>query len=176
MFVKMTIKEYMAQENVSRTTVENRIKNGDLESIKEGRNRYVKVYKPCKPEFVQSLQTPLQTSLYQKDKKNDYTQELMATIKEQKKEIKQLKKELRKEIKFSRKEIQRLIQKNEELNQTIQKEKDESITILKQFIGEMKLLSQNQPQKEDEIVVNSKKKKGNKRSSKSKKNKKSSNM
>jgi uncharacterized protein YoxC len=155
-FDKVTIKEYMEQENISRTTVENRIKNGDIESVKEGRNRYIKVYKVCKPEFVQSLQTPL----HSKDEESEYIKELKATIKEQKKELKQTKRELKKEIKFSRKETQKLLQKNEDLNQIVYKEKDESIQILKQYIGEVKLLAQAPSQKEDEIIeVPSKKKK-----------------
>ena len=40
------------------------------------------------------------------------------------------KRELKKEIKFSRKETQKLLQKNEDLNQIVYKEKDESIQIL----------------------------------------------
>ena len=166
----MTIKEYMAQENISRTTVENRIKNGDLESIKEGRNRYIRVYKVCKPKFVQSLQTPL----HSKVEESDYIKELKATIKEQKKELKQTKRELKREIKHSRKETQKLLQKNEYLNQIVYKEKDESIKILKQYIGEVKLLTQVPSQKEDETIEVSakKKKKNNKKSTKSKKKKK----
>ena len=161
----------MERENVTRTTVENRIKSGQLESIKEGRNRFIKVYKVCKPEFVQSLQTPLQTTLHSKDEKSEYIKELKATIKEQKKELKRTKKELKREIKFSRKETQKLVQKNEDLNKIIYQEKDESIKILKQYIGEVKLLTQAPSQKEDDIieVVNKKKKKkGNKKSKKKK--------
>jgi len=92
-FSKVTIKDYMAQENISRTTVENRIKNKEIESIKEGRNRYIKVYKVCKPEFVQSLQTPLQTTLHSKDEESEYIKELKATIRDQKKELKQTKRD-----------------------------------------------------------------------------------
>lgn len=161
----------MEKENISRTTVDNRIKSGELESVKEGRNRFVKVYKVCKPEFVQSLQTPLQTTLHSKDEESDYIKELKATIKEQKKELKQTKKELKKEIKFSRKETQKLLEKNEELSQIVYKEKDESIQILKQYIGEVKLLTQNPSQKEDDIIEVSDKKKKKKSNKKSKKNK-----
>ncbi len=158
----------MEQENISRTTVENRIKSGDIESVKEGRNRYIKVYKVCKDEFVQSVQTTLQT----KDEESEYIKELKATIKEQKKELKQTKKELKKELKFSREETQKLLQKNEDLNQIVYKEKDESIQILKQYIGEVKLLTQAPVQKDDEIIeVPSKKKK--KKSNKSSKKRKS---
>jgi len=165
----------MEMNGISRTTVDNRIKNGDIESIKEGRNRYIKVYKVCKPEFVQSVQTPL----HSKDEESEYIKELKATIKEQKKELKQTKRELKKEIKFSRKETQKLVQKNDDLNQIIYQEKDESIKILKQYIGEVKLLTQVPSQKEDEIIEvasKKKKKKGNKKSKKNKsksKNKKS---
>jgi uncharacterized protein YoxC len=167
-FDKVTIKDYMEQENISRTTVDNRIKNGDIESVKEGRNRYIKVYKVCKPEFVQSLQTPLQTPLHSKDEESEYIKELKATIKEQKKELKQTKKELKREIEFSRKETQKLLQKNEDLNQIVYKEKDESIQILKQYIGEVKLLTQAPVQKDEEIieVSDKKKKKKSKKSSK----------
>ena len=159
----------MERENISRTTVDNRIKSGELESIKEGRNRFVKVYKVCKPEFVQSLQTPLQTTLHSKVEESDYIKELKATIKEQKKELKQTKKALKKEIEFSRKETQKLLQKNEDLNKIVYKEKNESIQILKQYIGETKLLTQTSSQKDDEIIeVPSKKKKDNKSSNKNK--------
>ena len=169
MFEKLTIKEYCQRENVSRTTVENRIKSGNLETIKEGRFRFVKVYKVCKPEFVQGLQTPVQTPLHSKDGNSDYIKELKAIIKEQKKELKQTKRELKKEIKFSRKETQKLLQKNENLNQIVYKEKDESIKILKQYIGEVKLLTQAPKQKDDEIIeVPNKKKKKNKLKSKKK--------
>jgi hypothetical protein len=170
-FDKVTIKEYMEQENISRTTVENRIKNKEIESIKEGRNRYIKVYKVCKPEFVQSLQTPLQTTLHSKDEESEYIKELKATIKEQKKELKQTKRELKKEIKFSRKETQKLLQKNEDLSQIVYKEKDESIQILKQYIGEVKLLTQAPVQKDDEIIEVPGKKKKKKSNKSSKKNK-----
>ena len=161
----------MERENVTRTTVENRIKSGQLESIKEGRNRFIKVYKVCKPNFTKGLQTTLQTPLHSKVEESDYIKELKATIKEQKKELKETKKELKKEIKRSRKETQKLVQKNEDLNKIIYQEKDESIKILKQYIGEVKLLTQVSPQKEDDIieVVNKKKKK--KANKKSKKNK-----
>ena len=160
----------MEQENISRTTVDNRIKNGDIESIKEGRNRYIKVYKVCKPEFVQSLQTPVQTTLHSKDEESEYIKELKATIKEQKKELKQTKKELKKEIKFSREETQKLIEKNEDLNKKVFEEKDKSNDILRQYIGEVKLLSQIPSVKEDEIVEVSTKKKKKKRGKKPKKN------
>ena len=55
------------------------------------------------------------------------------------------------------------------------KEKDESIGILKQYIGEVKLLSSQSSQDEDIIEVKDKKKKkkkGNKKSKKDKKKKK----
>jgi len=167
-FEKVTIKEYMEREKVARTTVENRIKSGQLESIKEGRNRYVKVYKVCTPEFVQGVHTPV----HSKVEESDYVKELKATIKEQKKELKRTKKELKREIKFSRKETQKLVQKNEDLNKIIYQEKDESIKILKQYIGEVKLLTQAPSQKEDEIIEvanKKKKKKGNKKSKRKKK-------
>lgn len=162
----------MERENISRTTVDNRIKSGELESVKDGRNRYIKVYKVCKPEFVQSLQTPLQTTLHSKVEESDYIKELKATIKEQKKELKQTKKALKKEIAFSRKETQKLLQKNEDLNKIVYKEKDESIQILKQYIGETKLLTQTSSQKDDEIIEVSDKKKKKKSNKKSKKKKK----
>ena len=163
---------FSSSSDISRT------KNGDIESIKEGRNRYIKVYKVCKPEFVQSLYTPVQTTLHSKDEESEYIKELKATIKEQKKELKQTKKELKREIEFSRKETQKLLQKNEDLNQIVYKEKDESIQILKQYIGEVKLLTQAPVQKDDEIIEvpgKKKKKKSNKKFKKNKSNSKKRN-
>jgi len=54
-FEKITIKEYCDRENISRTTAENRIKSGKIETIKEGRNRFVKVYKPLQNDTKQIL-------------------------------------------------------------------------------------------------------------------------
>ena len=61
MFEKITIKEYSERENISRTTADNRIKSGKIETIKEGRNRFVKVYKPIQSNTKQPLQSSLQT-------------------------------------------------------------------------------------------------------------------
>lgn len=124
----------MERENVSRTTVENRIKSGDLEAIKEGRFKFVKVYKVCKPNVNQTVQTPLQTNVNPTVQTNtineEYIQELKAQIKEQKKELKRTKKEL--------KNITQQLLEEKDINK---KEKDESIKILKQYIGEVKLLA-----------------------------------
>lgn len=124
----------MERENVSRTTVENRIKSGDLEAIKEGRSKFVKVYKVCKVDTLQTLQTPVQTFVNPPLQTNtineEYIQELKAQIKEQKKELKRTKKEL--------KNITQQLLEEKDINK---KEKDESIKILKQYIGEVKLLA-----------------------------------
>ncbi len=155
MYEKLTIKEYMARENVSRTTVENRIKSGNLEAFKEGRFKFVKVYKDCKVEPLQSVQTPLQTTSVNEE----YINELKAQIKEQKKELKRTKKEL--------KIVTQKLLEEKDLNK---KEKDESIKILKQYIGEVKLLTDNSSKKEDVIEVkeHTKKKKKNKKKNKKK--------
>ena len=156
MFEKVTIKEYCERENISRTTAENRIKSGKIETIKEGRNRFVKVYKHLQSDTKQPLQTPLQTI----DTKYDYIKELKATIKAQKKELKSTKKELKK--------VTHLL--FEEKDQS-KKEKDESIKILKQYIGEVKLLTDNSTTKDDIIEVKEAKKKKKKDKKKPKKNK-----
>jgi len=155
-FEKITIKEYCERENISRTTADNRIKSGKIETIKEGRNRFVKVYKECKPPLQSSLQTPLQTN----DLKYDYIKELKVTIKEQKKELKQTKKELKK--------VTHLLLEEKDQNK---KEKDESIKILKQYIGEVKLLTDNSTAKDDIIEVKETKSKKQKDKKKPKKNK-----
>jgi len=159
-FEKVTIKEYCERENISRTTVDNRIKSGQIETIKEGRNRFVKVYKVCKPTFTNPLQTPLQTI----DPKKEYIKTLKATIKEQKKELKGTRKELKK--------VTHLLLEEKDQNKI---EKDESIQILKQYIGEVKLLQDKTTQKDDVIEVDqpkSKKKKDKKKSKKDKSKKK----
>jgi len=158
-FEKITIKEYCDRENISRTTAQNRIKSGKVETIKEGRNRFVKVYKVCKPRFTNPLQTPLQTF----DPKEDYIKTLKATIKEQKKELKSTKKEL--------KRVTNLLLEEKDANKI---EKDESIKILKQYIGEVKLLTQNLTKKDDPIDIKSSKskKKDKKKSSKKDRSKK----
>jgi len=152
-FEKITIKEYCDRENISRTTADNRIKSGKIETIKEGRNRFVKVYKVCKPKFVNPLQSSLQTL----DPKEDYIKTLKATIKEQKKELKSTKKEL--------KRVTNLLLEEKDVNKI---EKDESIKILKQYIGEVKLLTQHLTTKDDPIDIKSSKskKKEKKKSSK----------
>lgn len=154
MYEKITIKEYMSRENVSRTTVENRIKKGELETVKEGNRRYIKLQNP---------QVSQGKAKNEDIKQHTYIKQLLSTIKEQKKELKKLKKELKKEIKYSRNEISKLTQKNEELTRMLYKEKDETIKVLKQFIGEMKLLMS--PEKKEDIIDvtdNKKKKKKNK--------------
>jgi len=162
-FEKITIKEYCDRENISRTTAENRIKSGKVETIKEGRNRFVKVYKVCKPWFANPLQSSLQTPLQTLDPKEDYIKTLEATIKEQKKELKSTKKEL--------KRVTNLLLEEKDANKI---EKDESIKILKQYIGEVKLLTQNLTKKDDPIDIKSSKskKKDKKKSSKKDRSKK----
>ena len=163
MFEKLTIKEYMERENVSRTTVENRIKSGDLESIKEGRFKFVKVYKVCKPNVNPTVQTPVQTFVHPPLQTNtineEYIQELKAQIKEQKKELKRTKKEL--------KNITQQLLEEKDINK---KEKDESIKILKQYIGEVKLLA-DISSKDDVIDTEEPTKKDKKKSKKKDKKK-----
>jgi len=162
-FEKLTIKEYMTRENVSRTTVENRIKNGDLESIKEGRFKFVKVYKVCKADTLQTVQTPVQTFVHPPLQTNtlneEYIQELKTQIKEQKKELKRTKKEL--------KNITQQLLEEKDINK---KEKDESIKILKQYIGEVKLLA-DISSKDDVINAEEPTKKDKKKSKKKNKKK-----
>lgn len=167
MFEKITIKEYMERENVSRTTVDNRIKNGDLETIKEGRYRFVKVYKPNVKESVQTVQTnvnqTVQTPLQTKSFQEQYIEELKQQIKDQKRELKKTKKELKK--------VTQELLDEKDLNK---KEKDETVKILKQYIGEVKLLTQKEEIKEDHedvIDVKDKKFKKKKKEKKSKKDK-----
>jgi len=163
-FEKLTIKEYMERENVSRTTVENRIKSGDLEAVKEGRFKFVKVYKVCKPNVNPTVQTPLQTNVnptVQTSTINEeYIQELKAQIKAQKKELKRTKKEL--------KNITQQLLEEKDINK---KEKDESIKILKQYIGEVKLLA-DISSKNDLIDTEELTKKDKKKSKKKNKKKK----
>jgi len=143
-FEKITIKEYCERENISRTTADNRIKSGKIETIKEGRNRFVKVYKVNKSEFANSLKEDIQTPLYT----IDYIKELKKIIKDQKREIKILRKELNKKTNL------------------LLEEKNTSIDILKQYIGEVKLISNQQ--KKDDIVVSTKESKKKKKDKKSK--------
>ena len=139
MFEKITIKEYCERENVSRTTADNRIKSGKIDTIKEGRNRFVKIYNSSKSKNNNTLKTGDRTTL----QNIDYINELKTIIKDQKKELKLLRKELK------------------STTNLLLKEKNTSIDILKQYIGEIKQLS-NQSTNND-ITVSSKQSKKQKK-------------
>lgn len=157
---KLTVSEYSEEIGKSKQSIYNRIKRGTLKSDVVDGVSYVYVDDVIKPTVEQPIKQ-LNTTLKQPFKNVNQSEntKLIFALKKQIKEDKKLLKEYRAEIKSKDKEIKRL-------NKLLTAEKDVSIDILKQFIGEMKVLSHRttdivEPEiiEDDEIKTKSKKKK-----------------
>jgi len=154
---KLTVSEYSQQIGKSKQSIYNRIKRGTLKSENIDGVSYVYVdstiVKPIKP-----LNTTINNETTQPIEK--FNRNEIFILKRELKEYKKMLKECRATIKTKDKEIKRL-------NKSLYQEKDSSIDILKQFIGEMKVLSHKSNVVETEIIeeeeINQKKKKKKKK-------------
>ena len=115
-------------------------------------------------EEIEIMLKKLNCSVYKLNKENGIIEKLNDSLKELKKTRRLLKKALKQNTTLQSKIDDR--DKNiKQLNKQLNNEKDQSITVLKQFITEQRALSHQPIVNDDEIVVNdvkSKKKKSKK--------------
>jgi hypothetical protein len=150
---QFTVAEYSKISGKSKQSIYNRIKRNTISHSTVDGIVYIEVEQVEQPlnstnnEFKSTIKQPVGKPQHPQEKplfKSNFRADLN--------ECREMIKELRKEIKNKDKEIKRL---NKQLN----KEKDNSIDVLKQFIGEMKVIAHKNEVVEAEIIEETPKKK-----------------
>jgi septal ring factor EnvC (AmiA/AmiB activator) len=161
---RLTVGEYATKTGVSRQSVYGKIQRGTLKTVNVDNVTYIELDNTKSLQDKTTVKTVEQRvdNVKNSTKQDDKTVYLEVEIKELKQEINSLKDELKEE----RKEKKKLYKEIQKLNKLLSKQKDMSVNILKQFIGEMKTLTytkENNVEIIDEQEVKDKNKKKKKK-------------
>lgn len=146
---RLTVGEYAIKTGVSRQSVYGKIQRGTLKTVIVDNVTYIDIDNDNSLQNMTTDKATVQRVDNDKIsiKQDDKTVYLENEIRDFKQEIK----ELREELKEERKEKKRLYKEIQKLNKLLSKQKDLSVNVLKQFIGEMKTLTYSKDNNADII-------------------------